>query len=68
MKFKTGDLLATLGMSSDMGELPVARVTKVTRDGTVHCVNLVECTSMKEGHEFHFVPDEKTRYYPLTRD
>ncbi len=66
MKFKTGDLLATPGVS-DIVEQPVARVTKVTRDGVVHCVNLVECSTMDEGHEFSFVPDEGTRYYPLPR-
>ncbi len=63
LEFKKGDLLTTLGLQ----ERPVARVTKVTRDGTVHCVNLVACQSMPEGHEFRFVPYEETRYYPLPR-
>ncbi len=63
MKFREGDLLST----SNANEEPVARVTKVDRDGTVHCVNLVACSTMPEGHEFHFVWDEWTRYYPLPR-
>ncbi len=61
MEFKKGDMLTTIGIQ----ERPVARVTKVTRDGTVHCVNLVACANMPEGQEFHFVPNEGTRYYPL---
>ncbi len=64
MKFKKGDVLT---VKSVPGEKPVARVTKVTRDGVVHCVNLVACQSMPEGHEFHFVPYEGTRYYALPR-
>ena len=66
MKFKQGDLLGT-SSTSDSREEPVARVTKVTRAGVVHCVNLVACSNMDEGHEFHFLPDEWTRYYPLPR-
>jgi hypothetical protein len=63
MKFKKDDLLTT----ANSREQPVARVTKVTRDGVVHCVNLVACQSMNEGHEFHFVPNARTRYYPLPK-
>ena len=58
MRFKKGDVLTTMNSQ----ERPIARVTKVDRDGTVHCVNLVACSIMKEGHEFHFTPDENTRY------
>ena len=61
MKFKKGDVLTT----SSSQERPLARVKKVTRDGTVHCVNLLACMTMPEGHEFQFVPNERTRYYVL---
>ena len=64
MEFKKGDLLSTMNSQ----ERPIARVTKVDRDGTVHCVNLVKCYSMPEGHEFRFVWDEWTKYYALPRD
>ncbi len=63
MDFNAGDLLTTPSSQ----ERPIARVTKVTRDGTVHCVNLVACSTMPEGHEFHFVPDQWTKYYPLPK-
>ncbi len=63
MNFKKDDLLTT----ANSREQPIARVTKVTRDGVVHCVNLAACSTMPEGHEFHFVPDEKTRYYSLPK-
>jgi len=65
MKFKKGDLLTT--RSWPPGRKPVAQVTRVTREGVVHCVNLVACSTMKDGHEFHFTPGENTRYelYPL---
>ncbi len=63
MEFKKGDLLTTIGIQ----ERPVARVTKVTRDGVVHCVNLVACAMIEEGQEFQFTPDERTRYYPLPK-
>jgi hypothetical protein len=64
MKFKKGDILTT----SNSNEKPLARVKKVSRDGTVHCVNLLACSTMPEGHEFQFVPDERTRYYALPKD
>ncbi len=66
MKFKKGDLLGT-SSTSDSHEERVARVTKVSRDGVGHCVNLIGCSNMEEGHEFSFLPDEWTRYYPLPR-
>ena len=59
MQFQEGDLLTTINVPDHK---PVARVTKVTREGVVHCVNLVACSTMKEGHEFHFTPGENTRY------
>ena len=59
MRFKKGDLLTCKGLEV---QKPVVRVTKVTRDGVVHCVNLVDCATMKAGHEFHFTPDERTRF------
>ena len=68
MEFKKGDLLGTSTDRYKTSKQPVARVTKVDRDRTVHCVNLVACATMREGHEFHFVPDASTRYYPLPRD
>ena len=59
MKFKKGDLLGTINWPARQ---PLCRVTKVTREGVVHCVNLVTCTTMDEGDEFHFTPDTNTRY------
>ena len=57
MKFRKGDLLCARG---SVLETPVARVTKVTRDGVVHCVNLADCQTMKEGVEFQFTPDRES--------
>ena len=59
MRFKKGDLL-----SSKIGPVqePVARVERVTREGVVHCVNLVACSTMNKGAEFQFTPDKYTRY------
>ena len=64
MQFKKGDLLTTTHAADGK---PVARVTSVTPNGVVHCVNLVACSTMDEGHEFHFTPDGYTKYelYPL---
>ena len=59
MKFKKGDVLT--GKHRPNQE-PLARVEKVTRDGVVHCVNLVACSTMKDGDTFRFTPDENTRY------
>ena len=59
MRFKKGDLLTTTYTTV---RKPVAKVTKVTREGVVHCVNLVSCQTMEEGGKFHFTPDENTRY------
>lgn len=59
MRFKKGDVLTTKYHPS---RKPLCRVIKVTRVGVVHCVNLVACATMKEGHEFCFTPDENTRY------
>ena len=56
MRFKKGDLLANQYVTVP---IPVVRVTRVTRGGVVHCVNLVDCETR---HEFHFAPDEQTRY------
>jgi len=59
MKFKKGDLLTTkFGLVKN----PVARVEKVTREGVVHCVNLVACSTMKDGDTFRFTPDDNTHY------
>ena len=59
MRFKKGDLLTT---RHTQVKVPVARVEKVTRDGVVHCVNLVECDTMKEGAVFQFTADQSTGY------
>jgi hypothetical protein len=59
MRFKKGDLLATKHWPAPK---PLCRVTKVTREGVVHCVNLVACSTMNEGDKFHFTPDKNTRY------
>ena len=32
------------------------------REGVVHCVNLVPCSTMNEGDRFHFTSDANTRY------
>ena len=59
MKFKKGDLLTTkFGLITK----PLAQVEKITRAGVVHCINLVECQTMKEGDTFQFTPDDDTRY------
>ena len=60
MKFKKGDLLFTKNWPAR--KTPVARVTSVTREGVVRCVNLVTCQTMNEGDGFHFTPDANTRY------
>ena len=59
MRFKKGDLLTA---KNQRVTKPVARVESVTREGVVHCVNLVACDTMKEGDTFQFTPDENTRY------
>ena len=59
MKFKKGDLLTSLNTPN---QKPVVRVERVTRDGVVHCVNLVACATMDEGDTFEMVPDEHTKY------
>ena len=59
MRFKKGDLITT---NTTQSHGPLARVEKVTRAGVVHCVNLVECATMKEGDVFQFTPDDGTRY------
>ena len=59
MRFKKGDLLTTkFGLVKN----PVARVERVTQAGVVHCINIVECQTMKEGEAFQFTPTESTRY------
>jgi hypothetical protein len=59
MRFKKGDFLTTKNW---LFRKPVAQVTRVTREGVVHCVNLAACATMKEGDKFHFTPNENTRY------
>jgi len=59
MKFKKGDLLTTRNTPI---RKPVARVERVTREGVVHCVNLVACSMMNEGDKFQFTPDKHTKY------
>ena len=59
MRFNKGDLLTTK-YTPALG--PVARVLRVTREGAVHCVNLVACSTMNEGVEFQFTLDGHTRY------
>ena len=59
MRFKKGDLLTA---KNQRVTKPVARVEKVTREGVVHCVNLVACDTMKEGDAFQFTPGENTGY------
>ena len=57
-KFKKGDLLAN---RDSRKRKPVARVEMVKK-GVVHCVNLIPCATMEVGQQFHFTPDERTRY------
>ena len=59
MRFKKGDLLSS---KIRPVQEPVARVERVTREGAVHCVNLVACSTMNEGAEFQFTLDEQTRF------
>ena len=58
MKFKKGDLLVTRNYPAPK---PMARVVKVTRDGIVHCVNLIECSTMAADDEFQF--DQKVNQF-----
>ncbi len=57
-KFKRGDLLA---IKYSRKSQPMARVEMVKK-GITHCVNLVPCATMEVGQQFHFTPDERTRY------
>ena len=58
-KFKKGDKLVS---KTTLHFRPVAEVTNVTKEGVVHCKNLVACSTMDVGNEFNFMPDERTRY------
>ncbi len=58
MKFKKGDLLVTRNYPTPK---PMARVEKVTRAGIVHCVNLIECSTMAKDDEFQF--DQKVNQF-----
>jgi hypothetical protein len=51
MRFKKGDLLTSIYQPTSE---PIARVDRVTREGVVHCINLVACSTMDEGSEFRF--------------
>ena len=59
MKIQKGDLLTT---KTTTVQKPVVRVERVSRDGVVHCVNLIACSTMKAGVEFCFDADAETRY------
>jgi hypothetical protein len=59
MRFKKGDLLTT---KNNQAKVPVAQVLRVTREGVIHCVNLVECDTMKEGAVFQLTADQSTGY------
>ena len=59
MKFTKGDLLANKFASA---QRPVARVERVTKEGIIHCVNLVACTTMDKGDAFSFSRDANTQY------
>ena len=65
MRFRKGDLLANKHMPN---QIPVARVERLTKDGIVHCVNLVACATMKKGAEFQFNPEVWTGFILHSRE
>ena len=63
-KFKEGDLLANKNSRKSKS---VARVEMVKK-GIVHCVNLVDCATMKKGAEFQFNPEVWTGFTLHSRE